>query len=365
MKQKIITILFCVLLCAGLCAGLLMPDRDYSEHERRSLMQLPKPTAATVRSGAFGSDLETYLSDQFPMRDAWVTVKTLADRLSGKKESGGVYFADDGFLIEIHSTLNTSQMQKNLSAVKELSDRLDGIPVWFMPAPTASCVLSNLLPAYAPNADQQTVISAAKDAGIRTVDVAEPLKSHQNEYIYYKTDHHWTSLGAYYAYAAWMDEKGESARPLSDWQTETLSDSFRGTTFAKVNDPFAAYDTLTAYYRGAHHVSYNQGSYEADSIYERSALSGSDPYAVYCNSNQAETVITGSGTGKLLLLKDSYANTFAQFPVEDYEEVHMIDLRFFRKSVPEYIREHGITEVLVLYNIPNFCEDTDIARCAK
>ena len=365
MKQKIITILFCVFLGAGLFAGLLIPDRDYSEHERRSLMQLPKPTAATVRSGAFGSDLETYLSDQFPMRDAWVTVKTLADRLSGKKESGGVYFADDGFLIEIHSTLDTAQMQTNLSAVKTLGDRTDGIPVWFMPAPTASCVLSDLLPAYAPNADQQTVISAAKDAGIRTVDVTEPLKSHENEYIYYKTDHHWTSLGAYYAYAAWMDEKGESARPLSDWQTETLSDSFRGTTFAKVNDPFAAYDTLTAYFRGAHHISCNQGSYEADSIYERSALSGSDPYAVYCNSNQAETVITGSGTGKLLLLKDSYANTFAQFPVEDYEKVHMIDLRFYRKSVREYIREHGITEVLVLYNIPNFCEDTDIARCAK
>ena len=78
-------------------------------------------------------------------------------------------------------------------------------------------------------------------------------------------------------------------------------------------------------------MSYNNGQYETDSIYERKYLSGSDQYAVFLNSNQAQTVIEGSGkNGKLLLIKDSYGNTFSQFPVEDYAEVHVLDLRFFK-----------------------------------
>lgn len=362
MKKIIIPALFCMMLAAGLCAELMTPDLAYSEHERRTLTQFPTVSAENIRKGSFSTELDSYLSDQFPARDAWVTVKTCTDRLCGKKESGGVFFAADGYLIEKHAELNEAQMQKNVDALKALSERLGEIPVRVMLVPTASEILSDKLPAYAPNADQSAVIEYAKSQGLDTVDVSGTLRAHSGEYIYYQTDHHWTSLGAYYAYAAW---RGDAAIPLADWQTETLSTTFRGTTYAKVNDPFAAYDTLTAYYRSAHPVSYNQGSYQTDSIYERAKLDTSDQYAVYCNSNQADTVISGADTGKLLILKDSYANTFAQFPAEEYAETHMIDLRFFRKSVPAYIAENGITEVLVLYNIPNFCADTDLARCAK
>ena len=130
--------------------------------------------------------------------------------------------------------------------------------------------------------------------------------------------------------------------------------------------PFAEYDVIDAYYKAEkHRVDYNNGNYVVDSIYERKYLDGTDQYATFLNSNQSTTVISGSGTGKCLILKDSYANCFAQFCVDDFVETHLIDMRFFRGSVQEYIEENGITEVLVLYNIPNFTSDTGIIRCGK
>ncbi len=144
-----------------------------------------------------------------------------------------------------------------------------------------------------------------------------------------------------------MQVQGKTAQPLFSWQSMELCDNFRGTTYNKVNYPFAPYDTITAYYKTLKHtVSYNGGDYVTDSIYERKYLSGKDQYAVFLNSNQSTTVVSGGGEGKLLILKDSYANCFAQFVIDDYAETHLIDLRFFKDSVTDYIKGNGITHVI-------------------
>lgn len=366
MRNKVITILFCLLLISGIGISAFMPDKYYSENEKRTLKQFPIISWTDIRSGKFGDEIEKYLADQFPGRDGWVTVKTIVERASGKKESGGVYFAKDSYLIEAFTGYKEKQCFTNIMAIRELSDALykEGVTLDVMLVPTASCILSDKLPTYAPNSDQGKIIEYAKKQGLNVVEVENALKKHKTEYIFYKTDHHWTSLGAYYAYAEWISKKSGQAAPISEWKTEILCDNFRGTTYAKVNDPFAPYDTITAYYRNQkHEVNYNNGDYITDSIYERKYLNGSDQYAVFLNSNQSITVVNGGGTGKLLILKDSYANCFAQFTVDDYAETHLIDLRFFKGSVQEYVKEHGITEVLVLYNIPNFIQDTGISRC--
>ena len=367
MRNKTTTILFCLMLLAGVAAHLILPDRIYSESEKRTLQQTPAATRKTVFSGEFGRAMESYLADQFPGRDSWVAAKTICERLSGKRESGGVYYADDGYLIDIYRSWNGKQITTNVTALRALQDAMDktGIPMYTMLVPTAADILSDKLPPYAQVANEQSVLTYAERRGIRQCDVTAILTEHKDEYIYYRTDHHWTSLGAYYAYAAWMRDRGRTAAPLSDWVKECLSDIFRGTTYNKVTDPLAVYDTIDAYYRAAHTVNYNHGYYVTDSIYERSFLAGHDQYGVFLNSNQETTVITGPGAGKLLILKDSYANCFAQFTVDDYAETHLIDMRFFRGSVQKYISENDITEVLVLYNIPNFTSDTAVARCSK
>ena len=231
-----------------------------------------------------------------------------------------------------------------------------GIPMEIILVPVAAQVLSDRLPAYAPAADYAAILKALAGAGVDTADVLSALAAHAGEDLYYRTDHHWTSLGAYYAYCAWRGVEPAA----EEWTKEVLCDDFRGTTWNKVPLPSVPAETITAWYKHtARHVSYNGGQYETDSIYERKYLDGSDQYAVFLNSNQAQTVIEGSGdSGRLLLIKDSYGNTFVQFPVEDYAEVHVIDLRFFRGDVTEYARENGITDVLVLYGAQNFVKDT-------
>lgn len=359
MKNRIIIGIFCALILSGSVAEILMPDKTYSASEKRKLSQKPSISVTNLISGKFGDNIESYLADQFPARDSWVTAKTFAELASGKRESGGVYFAKDGYLIDAFTSYKVKQVKTNIAALKELSDKLN-VPMKVMLIPTAAQILTDKLPTFAPNLDQKKFLEYAKAQGLDTVDVFDGLSAHSDEYIYYKTDHHFTSLGAYYCYSAWKESKGETAEPITAWKSEILCDNFRGTTYAKVNYPLAPYDTITAYYKTEHKVNYNSGAYVADSIYERKYLDGSDQYAVFLNSNQAQTVVTGSGTGKLLIIKDSYANTFAQFVVDEYAEVHLIDTRFFSGSVSEYAAENGIDEVLVIYNIPNFVADTAV-----
>lgn len=364
MKNRIIAIFFCVALLSGVVAGIICQDRYYSESERRTLTQLPDFSISSLFAGKFADELEKYLSDQFPARDSWITAKTIAERTLGKRESGGVYFAEDGYLIDKFSSLDSERFKKNIAALKAFSEKVKAldIPVKTMLVPTAVEILSDKLPPFAPKINQQSLIDYAKSQGLKVVDPASSLRDHNNEYIYYKTDHHYTSLGAYYCYCAWKQSKGEAAEPISAWKKEILCDNFRGTSYAKVNYPFSPYDEITAYYKNEKHtVNYNSGDYIADSIYERKHLAGKDQYAVFLNSNQAQTVVKGAGNGKLLIIKDSYANTFAQFVIDDYEETHLIDMRFYKKSVSEYIIENGITEVLILYNIPNFASDMNVS----
>ena len=216
---------------------------------------------------------------------------------------------------------------------------------------------------YAPVADYAAILQVLTDAGDDTTDVLSALAAHSSENIYYRTDHHWTSLGAYYAYCAWRGIEPN----VDEWTQEILCDNFHGTTWNKVPLPSVPAEEITAWYQHpTRHVSYNDGQYETDSIYERKYLDGSDQYAVFLNSNQAQTVIEGSGkSGKLLLIKDSYGNTFSQFPVEDYVEVHVIDLRFFKGDVVEYVKENGITDTLVLYGTQNFAKDMNIKGVAE
>lgn len=358
MRNKIITSFFCLLLAVSALIGLLMPDRYYSEREKRTLTQMPKFTVANFISGEFSDELEKYLTDQVPLRDGWVTMKTYMELAIGKRESVGVYICKDKYLMDKFTSYSKKQLVANAAALVDLQEKLaaEGISMNTILVPMAAQVLTDKLPAYAPVADYAAILQVLTDAGVDTTDVLSALVAHSSENIYYRTDHHWTSLGAYYAYCAWRGIEPN----VDEWTQEVLCDDFYGTTWNKVPLPTVPAEEITAWYKHINRsVSYNNGQYETDSIYERKYLSGSDQYAVFLNSNQAQTVIEGSGkSGKLLLIKDSYGNTFSQFPVEDYAEVHVLDLRFFKGDVTEYAKENGITDTLVLYGTQSFVKDT-------
>ena len=360
MQNKIITSFFCLLLAVSALIGLLMPDRYYSEREKRTLTQKPKFTVADFISGEFSDELEKYLTDQVPLRDNWVTMKTYMELTIGKRESGGVYICKDKYLMDKFTSYSKKQLAANAAALADLQGKLaaEGISMNTILVPMAAQVLTEKLPAYAPVADYAAILQVLTAAGVDTTDVLSALAAHSSENIYYRTDHHWTSLGAYYAYCAWRGIEPN----VDEWTQEILCDNFHGTTWNKVPLPSVPAEEITAWYKHINRsVSYNNGQYETDSIYERKYLSGSDQYAVFLNSNQAQTVIEGSGkSGKFLLIKDSYGNAFSQFPVEDYAEVHVLDLRFFKGDVTEYAKENDITDALVLYDVQNFVKDTNL-----
>ena len=362
-KNKVIILLASLLLASSALAGPLTPDRAFSEHEKRTLAEFPLFDTEAFFSGEFNNSLEDYLTDQVPLRDQWITIKTFAEIAAGKHESGGVYIAKDKYLMDKFTSYDQKQLITNAKAVASLQAYLSkhGIPMYTMPVPVAAQVLTDKLPAYAPVADYEKMLSLMQNTGLQTIDIKKVLAAHTEENIYYCTDHHWTSLGAYYAYCEWMRLRGYQAAPQNCWTQKELCTDFRGTTWNKVPLPTVPAEPITAWYQHKNRrVSYNNGDYETNSIYEKKYLKGSDQYAVFLNSNQPLTVISGSGdagSGKLLLIKDSYGNTFSQFACEDFEEVHVIDLRFFRDDIRDYIKTNDITDVLVLYGIQNFASD--------
>ena len=344
---------------------LLRQDRTFSDSENRMLAQKPAPTLASLADGSFAGGIERWYADQFPGRDLWITADLTFQRALGVREMNGVYLGADGYLLEAPAQEDAAQLGQTEAAICAFAAQHPDIRLTAAIVPNAWGVLSEKLPAGAPVEDQKALIDAIDQAmpDVRTANLTEALRSRRSEPLYYRTDHHWTSLGAYYAYCAWR-----GIEPNADeWTQEVLCDNFHGTTWNKVPLPSVPAEEITAWYKHANrHVAYNDGQYETDSIYERQYLSGNDQYAVFLNSNQAQTVISGSGqSGKLLLIKDSYGNTFSQFPVEDYTEVHVLDLRFFKGNVVEYAKENSITDALVLYGTQNFVSDTALSAAVS
>ncbi len=361
MKNRIIAGVFAGYIFIIAIAGLIIPDKTFSENENRLLASFPKLVWEDILSGKFSSDVETYIADQFPLRDSWITLKTLSVLALGKQDSGGVYFGKDDYLIDKWDSVDIERFDKNLEYVKTFAQAMQdlGVNVDLMLVPTAAAILTDKLPAFAPEIDQLDLIERALQSGVDIVDVYSPLAAHESDYIYYRTDHHWTSLGAYLAYAAYMPD----TLPMSEYEKEILTSDFFGTTWSKIGLPNAVADDLEGWYTPRPlFTEHNLSGEISQGIYEREHLTAKDKYPVYMGGNQSVTKITGGPANgkKLLLIKDSYGNTFAQFAPNDFEEVHMIDLRYYKTSVSAYMEQEGITDVLVLYNLKTFAEDKNI-----
>ena len=367
MKAKPTVIIFCALLFGIALLNLLSPTKLMSESENRQLQQMPPLTWSTLAGGDFTRRFELFVTDQFVERDAWVGVKTAVEAGIGRKSAKGVYFARDKYLIEMFDSVDMAVYRRNLGYVANFANTAEnelGIPVQTMLVPTASHILKNKLPPFSPEIDQAELLNEADRLLPHFVDVSSVFNAHSDEYIYYRTDHHWTSLGAFYAYNHWREQNGELAWPLSDLEQEILSDEFYGTTYSKARLYTTPPDTITALIAKvpALSVSYDFGQTTTGSIYERSFLEQKDKYSVFLNANQPNVQIsTGVENGRrLLLIKDSYANAFVQPALADFEQIHVIDLRYYRKSACDYIAEHGITDVLVQYTLKGFSSDPNL-----
>ena len=365
--------LFLLLVFAITIASILRPDTAFSENENRYLAEKPEFSAEALFSGNFTKEYETYITDQFILRDAWIGVKTGAERLLLKQDINGVYFAKDGYYIEkIDSTdVDGEQLSKNESRLSDFIEKnkllLGDNRVYAILAPTAFVALSDKLPLFATAFDQNAMLDRLSlSIGDNYVETRDVLKSHSDEYIYYKTDHHWTTLGAYYAYQEWAEKAGFTPMRQEDFTVEQVSDNFYGTLYSKIHLPVKP-DKIHLYRTNRPYtVTYNFG-YDMNgkrlepqnTLFDLSRLQTKDQYTVFLMGNNALTEVETDvkNNRKLLIIKDSYAHCFAPFAVNHFEKTYMIDFRYFNMSVSQFVEENKITDILVLYNAVSFAKD--------
>lgn len=374
------SVVFTVMLFSGTIAATVCPDKEYSVMENRELAQRPCLSKENVLRGKFQSEYETYLNEQFPMRDKCIDVSVLIQASLGKKDINGVYLGKEGYLLEKNEKkdFDTEQVKENVktlaSFLNDMTEEYGKEHVSCMMIPSKTLALSNMLPAFANIPEYKDVLVSLQNQLSHPnclLDMTKILQQHQNEYIYYRTDHHWTTLGAYYAYQAWAEQTGQATpHPLNNYERETVFSDFYGTTYNKVHIQVPK-DEVQLFHNPAEkniHVNMDDGDFEADSFYfPKEASKGFNRYQVFLSKNTFKIEITTQAkTGKtLLLIKDSFANCFVPFLAEDYERIVMIDYRYGKVSIGNILSEYeDISDILVLFNTEKFMQNTKLNKLA-
>lgn len=378
MKEKIAkymtVVVFATLILGFAIANLLTQDIAFSESENRYLQQKPKFSFERLLSGEYAEEIEKYKTDQFIMRDEFIGLKTQIDYLSGKKDTNGVFFAADGYLIEKHEITDVNQMNKNIGFVSQFADKATALlgkeHVSIMIVPTAGNILADKLPSNATDFDQHPLLDEIAGLNATVPDLQKALSARKRDDIFYKTDHHWTTLGAYYGYRAWCDATGNKGRTMAEFTQEEVTNEFYGTIYSKARLFSTKPDTIIRYMPNEQTkftVTYNQGEKVMDTLYQDEFLQKRDKYSYFLGGNNPVVKIEGGEKNgkKLLLIKDSYAHSIAPFFATDFEEVHMLDLRYLNISVEEYIKTNSITDTVVLYNTINFAKDSNVFKLIR
>ena len=345
---------------------IAMPDVEFSQQENRYLQQTPAFSFRALFSGNYTADFERYTTDQFPFRDAWTTLKARCELLTGKKENNGVYYCGDDRIIKSYAAPAQADIDRNIAFLNALVDNVD-VPVYFGLIPGAAEIQSSLLPKNAPSDSQQGVIdSAYAQSNAVNINFSSALRSHADEYIYYRTDHHWTSLGAYYGYEALCETMGLPAPSLSDYDRKIVTEVFYGTTYSSSGFSWVDPDEIETFVPDDGSVTltdYGENPPALEPLYDTSFLEQKDKYSMFLGGNTSLLTIenTNNPDGpKLLILRDSYTDSLVPFLSQSYSQIDLIDLRYYKSSIAAYVAEGGFDAVLVLYSVDTFSTDQNL-----
>lgn len=364
-KDALRSVLFlAAIILAFTVADLFNKERFFSEEEKRILAQKPQIKKEALLSGKYMEDYESYLNDQFVSRNAWIRMKTGMDMLMQKKVINGVYLAKDDYLIEQHLEYHFKDelVQKRVSQLQKLVEKFPATEV--MLVPTADNILSDKLPKFAPYYDNRLLLEQVeKSIGAEhMINVYDILKEHAEEEIYYRTDHHWTSLGAMYAYQVWAEGKLNFPTNYRKESMIAVTDTFEGTLQSKLNMPVEGEEIYIFPQTIAKPVSITYDyTKKTDSFYEESHLQTKDKYSYFIDGNHGlvEIATENKNGRELFVIKDSYANTFIPLIAGHYEKVYVLDLRYFNGALFKFMEQYdkGDMEILVLYNCAHFVSD--------
>ncbi len=335
----------------------------FSENENRRLAGFPDVTFDKFRDETLMTGIEDWFSDRFFGREDWIRLRNGTERLIGKTDVNGVYTADNR-MMEIWGGFDEEYVGKGLSALNKFADKHPGKPMYFLLAPTSQEVYSELFPQGAPIGSQSELFEFCREnlPSMTAINVIPTLKAHSADYIYYRTDHHWTTFGAYLAYYDAARSMGFKPSELNEFDIEHASDSFRGTLFSKTLDNGVAPDIIDYYHlRGEEPVTLTIGENTYDSLYFRDFLAAKDKYSSYLGQNSPQMEITTSVEGpSLLIFKDSYAHCMIPFLTAHYSRITVLDMRYIRDGISNHVDVDDYDSVLFIYNAISFSQDRDI-----
>ncbi|MBR2710957.1 MAG: hypothetical protein IKE89_00615 [Bacilli bacterium] len=308
------------------------------------------------------SNINEYISDHFPSRNRLLSIKTKADLLSGKTYINDTYICKDNYLIPkfinnpkshyIYETINDFSKDKN---------------VYVMFVPDSILVNEDKMYYHLDIEEDNELDNLYKNLKYSTnIDLRDVLiENNKEEQMYYRTDHHWTTFGAYYAYVEFMKTKNEEYLNREDFNIEKVSSEFMGTTSSKVLGVNIVDDIYTFNTNNDLEVNYVDKNVITDTLYNEKYLSEKDKYAYFLDNNHSEIIIHNknlTNNKKILVVKNSYANSFIPFLTNHYEYIYVIDMRYFNNNVSDYIENNNIEETLILYNMYNLYMDMSIVK---
>ena len=369
-----LTIIFSIFILAAFIFDIIKPDKKFSEFENKNLTQRPKFTWQSLVSNKYTQNYEKYINDQFVGRDTWINLKSISEMGLAKIENNGIVYGKDGYMFDKLNTPDMERLNKNMMYFQQFIEKYPDEHITVGIIPNSYEVLTDKVPMGLNNIDQtkytNELFEKLEGNNLREIYFLEALKPHKDEYIYYKTDHHWTTLGAYYAYAEYV--RSLSMNPVALEEIEDLSiyvDDFYGTYFNKSKHISAEADTITVY-KDIPVESIEINGQRKDGLYDMYKFNTRDKYGAFLYGNNGQTVIKSSvnkyhkegQTSKIMVIKDSYANSFVPFLMYNFDEIHIIDLRHFVPKMSLYLKENNFDEILLMYNFKNFSEDTNIPK---
>ena len=357
--ENIIGMLFILVLFLFMFINLAVPDREMSEKENRMLETRPVLSMSTVLDGEFMEQWENYQSDQFAGRDCWRSVKVFLDRLGGSKMENGVYIGKSGQLLEEIEVPDDGQSEANLSAIVDFAEKYPDVQTSVMLVPDAACILSDRLPAFAGVEDQKQLLGVAEQRlgdDVNWIDAVSVLNNHVSDKLYYKTDHHWTTLAAFYVFRESAVSLGIDGEVGENFASYTISDDFNGVLASKSGVGLSEKETIDIYVptQGDDDVvvNYVDEGRKTTSLYDSSKLETRDQYGVFLGGNSSVIDIRTVSPEKkrLLVLKDSFANCFIPFLAPYYREIVVVDPRYYSGTIGDIMDTYRITDALVLYS---------------
>ena len=364
--QKAVIVVFFAIIFLFTGALLISHDKVVSNTENRVLATFPELNWQTIKSGEFMDGFETFVNDQMTGRDWFVRVSTRTKIAMGQKDINGVYVDGDKLYSKVNN-LTQNDLDKVDKSMPQLIKFLQNTPNAYFGIIPTSIELSGI--EYPNRLNQKGFIDDTYEqlSMEQTINIYDALDSHANEEIYYNTDHHWTTLGAYYAYEKICHQLDLTPIDKDSFTKDVLLDSFSGTTQAKLNVPISV-DSIEKWNLGDRQYTRIINDMSTfDTLYDLEKLTSSEPYAVFLGGNNGKVVVQNNTIAEdrkgthLLMIKDSYSHCLVPFLLEHYETVTLLDLRYAgMASVQTLIKQNNYDNIIILYNTENFISETKL-----